>query len=418
MDIKETFRSALDGLSANKMRSFLSILGIVIGIAAVVAIVAITQGSQKRVLENIRSLGTNLITVAPGTIRGAAGRIAQERTNIFVKEDAEFILKKAPAVAQVVPVVRSNLLLKYKDKNTQITVYGVTPAYEDVLNFYVQNGRFIAREDIETFSPVIVIGQQVAKDLFANENPLGKDIIVNPPNKPLQKHKFKVVGVMRPKGQVMFLNFDNQAFVPLSTAQKRILNTNYVNSFYIQAKDEKSMDDALAQIDAILYLKLQDDSKYTVLSQEEILSTMQSITGTLTFMLAGIAAVSLLVGGIGIMNIMLVSVTERTREIGIRMAVGAKRVDILLQFLWESVLLCLIGGAIGVAAGVFGSKLITSIGLRVVPMGPASATPEMIISPETIILALGFATAVGLFFGVYPANKASKLDPVQALMYE
>ena len=418
MDIRETFRSALDGLSANKMRSLLSILGIVIGIAAVVAIVAITQGSQKRVLENIKSLGVNLITVSPGTIKGAAGRRFQERTNIFTKKDGEIILKKAPAVAKVVPVVRRNLLLKYKDKNTQITVYGVTPPYEDVLNFYVQNGRFITEEDLDTFSTVIVIGQEVAQDLFGNENPVGKEIIVNPPNNPLKRHKFKVVGVMEPKGQVMFLNFDNQAFIPLTAAQKRILNTDYVDSFYIQAKDEKSMDDALAQIDAILYLKFQDDSKYTVLSQEEILSTMQSITGTLTIMLAGIAAVSLLVGGIGIMNIMLVSVTERTREIGIRMAVGAKRVDILLQFLWESILLCLIGGAVGVAVGVIGSKLITSIGLRIIPMGPASAPPEVVISPQIILLAFGFAMAVGLFFGVYPANKASKLDPVQALMYE
>ncbi|MBC7188691.1 ABC transporter permease, partial [Candidatus Aerophobetes bacterium] len=412
MDIRETFRSALDGLSANKMRSFLSILGIVIGIAAVVAIIAITQGSQRRVLENIRSLGTNLITVAPGTVGGGAGRMIRERTNIFTREDAELILKKAPAVEKVVPVVRSNLLLKYKDKNTQLTVYGVTPFYQDVLNFRVQDGRFITEKDLENFSRVIVIGKQVAEDLFGNENPVGKEIIVNPPARPLQKHKFKVVGVMQPKGQVMFINFDNQAFIPLTTCQKRILNTNYVSSFYVQAKDEKSMDDALAQIDAILYLKFQDDSTYTVLSQEEILSTMQNITGTLTFMLAGIAAVSLLVGGIGIMNIMLVSVTERTREIGIRMAVGARRVDILLQFLWESVLLCLIGGAIGVAAGVFGSKLITLVGLRIVPMGPASASPEVVISPQTIFLAFGFATAVGLFFGVYPASKASKLDPV------
>ncbi|MEA1965581.1 MAG: ABC transporter permease [Candidatus Aerophobetes bacterium] len=418
MEVRESFRSALDGLKANRMRSFLSMLGIVIGIAAVVAIVAITQGSQQQVSESIQSLGTNLITVSPGREEGRAGRRGRVKTDVFTREDGQLINEKAPAVTRVVPMVRENLLLKYKDSNTEIMVYGITPEYEKVLNFHTQTGRFIVNRDLETFSTVIVLGQEVAKDLFEGEDPIGKDIMVNPPNAPLQKHKFRVVGVMESKGQVMFQNFDEQAFIPLATAQKRLLNTKYVQSFYTQAKDEESMDDALAQIDAILYQKFQDDSEYTIVSQQEILSTMESITGIFTVMLAGIAGVSLLVGGIGIMNIMLVSVAERTREIGIRMAVGAKRVDILWQFLWESILLCLIGGAVGVAVGWIGSKLFTLIGARIMPMGPGSTPSSAVISPEIILIALGFATAVGLFFGVYPANKASKMDPVQALMYE
>lgn len=417
MDMRENFRSALEGLRANRMRSLLSMLGIVIGIAAVVAIVAITQGAQQRVSQEIQSLGTNLITVFPGTRGGFAGRRAETRTDVFTVEDGQLIRSKAPAVARVVPEVRSTLLLKHKDNNTQITVYGITPEYEEVLNFHAQTGRFILQRDLETFNTVIVLGQEVVEDLFEGESPIGKDIMVNPANAPLQKHKFTVVGVMEPKGQVMFMNFDEQAFIPLTSAQKRILNTKYVNSLYAQAEDEESMDDALAQIDAVLYQKFQDETEYTITSQQEILSTMQNVMGIFTIMLAGIAGVSLLVGGIGIMNIMLVSVTERTREIGIRMAVGAKKADILWQFLWESVLLCLIGGAIGVAVGWIGSKLFTLIGGKIMPMGPMS-TPSAVISPEIVLIALGFATAVGLFFGVYPANKASKLDPVQALMYE
>jgi len=418
MDVRESLRSALDGLGANRMRSLLSVLGIVIGIAAVVAIVAITQGSQQQVSESIQSLGTNLITVTPGTERGFAGRRAQEKTDVFTAADAQRITEKAPAVARVVPMVSSRLLLKYRDNNAQIHVYGITPEYEEVLNFHIQTGRFIVERDLDTFNTAIVLGQQVVEDLFEGEDPIGREIMMNSPANPLQRHKFTVVGVMESKGRVMFQNFDEQAFIPLTTAQKRILNTDYVQSLYVQAKNEESMDDALAQIDAILYQKLQDDSEYTITSQQEILSAMENITGIFTMMLAGIAGVSLLVGGIGIMNIMLVSVTERTREIGIRMAVGAKRADILWQFLWESVLLCLIGGVVGVAVGWIGSKLFTLIGARILPMGPGSASSSAVISPEVILLALGFATAVGLFFGVYPANKASKLNPVEALSYE
>jgi len=418
MDVRESLRSALDGLGANRMRSLLSVLGIVIGIAAVVAIVAITQGSQQQVSESIQSLGTNLITVTPGTERGFAGRRAEEKTDVFTTADGQRLSEKAPAVARVVPMVSSRLLLKYRDNNTQIQVYGITPEYEEVLNFHVQTGRFIVERDLDTFNTAIVLGQEVVENLFEGEDPIGKEIMVNSPTNPLQKHKFTVVGVMESKGQVMFQNFDEQSFIPLTTAQKRILNTDYVQSLYVQAKNEESMDDALAQIDAILYQKLQDDSEYTITSQQEILSAMKNITGIFTMMLAGIAGVSLLVGGIGIMNIMLVSVTERTREIGIRMAVGAKRADILWQFLWESVLLCLIGGVVGVAVGWIGSKLFTLIGTRILPMGPGSASSSAVISPEVILLALGFATAVGLFFGVYPANKASKLNPVEALSYE
>lgn len=412
MDLRESFRSALDGLNANRMRSFLSMLGIIIGIAAVVAIVAITQGSQQRIFENIQALGTNRINVTPGRRGGFAGRRAQEITDLFTIEEGELILRKASAVAKVAPVVSRSLLLQYKDKNVQVRVNGVTPEYQDVLNFWVEEGRFVNSQDLKTFRTVIVLGQKVCQDLFGEENPLGKNIVVNAP---LSKYKFRVIGVMEAKGRVMFFNFDDQVFIPITTAQRRLFHTKYVDSFSIQAKDEKSTAKALEQIDALLYQKFQDETKYTITSQEELLSTMENITGIFTIMLAGIAGISLLVGGIGIMNIMLVSVTERTREIGIRMAVGAKRVDILLQFLWESVLLCLIGGAIGIAIGWIGSKMLAFIGSKVMPGVGALPT---VTSPEAMLLALGFATAVGLFFGMYPANKASKLDPVEALRYE
>jgi len=404
MEFMENFKAALDGIAANRMRSFLSMLGIIIGIAAVITIVSITQGSQKAISERIRALGTNLINVTPGRIRGVAGRRAQALADLFTVEDGEKILKKASAVKLVAPVLQKNLLLQYKDKNTEITVNGVTPEYQEVLNFWVEKGRFIDPRDIKSSRTLIVLGQEVASELFGDEDPLGKYVIVNTS---LSRYKFRVIGIMEPKGHVMFFNFDRQAYVPLTTAQKRLLHTKYITSLLIQARDEESANEAVEQVDAVLYQKFQDDNKYNIMSQEQILSTMESTMGIFTVMLAGIAGISLLVGGIGIMNIMLVSVTERTREIGIRMAIGAKRRDIRLQFLSESIILCLVGGAIGIALGWLSSSLIASI----------QGWPTL-ISFWAIVLALGFSTAVGLFFGIYPANKASKMDPVEALRYE
>ncbi len=404
MKFTETFRSALDGLNANRTRAFLSMLGIIIGIAAVLIIIAITQGSQRSITERIEALGTNLITVSPGRRGGFAGMRTQSITNQFTLEDGEAILRKASAVKRVVPVVSRSLLLQYQDKNAEMTVSGVSPEYQEVLDFWVQEGRFIDDRDLKSYRTVIVLGQGVVDNLFGDEDPLGKSIVVNGPR---TRYKFRVIGVMQPKGQVMFFNFDDQAFIPITTAQKRVLQTKYVASFSIQTESREATQEAIEQIDAILYQKFQDDSKYNIASQEELLATMGDVMQTFTIMLVGIAGISLLVGGIGIMNTMLVSVTERTREIGTRMAVGAKRFDILLQFLWESMVLCLVGGVIGIAVGWIGSTIVASIGGW-----------TAMISPVAVALALGFATAVGLFFGIYPANKASKLDPVEALRYE
>lgn len=404
MKFTETFTSALQGLNANRRRSFLSMLGIIIGIAAVVIIISITQGSQKSISERIEALGTNLINVSPGRRGGARGMRARTLTDLFTVADGEKILKRASAVKRVVPVVNRRLLLQYRDKNAEIQVNGVTPEYQDVLNFWVEEGKFISDRDLKSLRTVIVLGQEVATDLFGDEDPLGQSIMVNGPS---SRYKFRVIGVMESKGQVMFSHFDEQAFIPLTTAQKRLLQTKYVNSFSIQAKSKEAASEATEQIDAILYRRFQDDTKYRIFSQEELLSTVGGVMQTFTVMLVGIAAISLLVGGIGIMNTMLVSVTERTREIGTRMAVGAKRSDILLQFLWESLVLCLLGGVIGIAAGWIGSIITASIGGW-----------TTIVSFPAIALALGFATVVGLFFGIYPANKASKLNPVEALRYE
>ncbi len=404
MEFTENFKAALDGIVANKMRSLLSILGIIIGIVAVITIVSITQGAQQTISENIQALGTNLITVMPGWRGGSAGSRAQVLTEAFTIEEGEKIKKRASAVKLVVPMIGRTLLLQYKDKNSEISVNGVTAEYQEVMNFWVGEGRFIDSRDIKTSRTVVVLGQEVASELFGDQDPLGRDITINTS---LTRYKFRVIGIMESKGQVMFSNFDNQAYVPVTTAQRRLFNVKYVTSFAIQAQNEESADDAVEQIDAILYQKFQDDTKYRIMSQEQLLSTMESTMGIFTIMLTGIAGISLLVGGIGIMNIMLVSVTERTREIGIRMALGAKRGDIRLQFLSESIILCLVGGVIGIILGWITSKFAAS--LMGLPMS---------ISFWAIAIALGFSTLVGLFFGIYPANKASKMNPVEALRYE
>ncbi len=404
MKFSETFGSALDGLRANRTRAFLSMLGIIIGIAAVIIIISITQGSQRSISERIQALGTNLINVSPGRRGGFAGMRARAIEDVFTLEDGEKILAKASAVKRVVPVINTRLLLQYQDRNVEITVNGVSPEYQEVLNFWVERGKFIDYRDLKSFRTVIVLGEGVANDLFEDEDPLGESVVVNGP---LSRHKFRVIGVMQPKGRVMFFNFNDQAFIPITTAQKRLLHTKYVGSFSIQAESKETTDEAVEQIDAILYQKFQDDTKYGIFSQEQLLSTMSSVMRTFTVMLVGVAGISLLVGGIGIMNTMLVSVTERTREIGTRMAVGAKRSDILLQFLWESMVLCLVGGVIGIVAGWIGSTIIASL-----------AGWATVVSFPAVALALGFSTIVGLFFGIYPANKASKLDPVEALRYE
>ena len=404
MELTESIRTAVGGLIANKLRSFLSMLGIIIGIAAVVAIVAITQGSQQQIFKTIEGLGTNLINVYPGTVRGFAGRRVQGISDLFTLADAERIKEKAPAVKNVVPIVSANLLLQHGNNNIQVSVQGVTPEYEEVLNFHVASGRFISASDLEQYATIAVIGSGVAEELFGTESPIGKHVTVTSSS---SRYKFTVVGVMEAKGQVMWSNFDNMAFIPVTTAQKRILHTSYVNSFAIQAADKESTDDAVEQIDALLFQKTQDDTKYTISSQEELLSTIADMTQIFTLMFVGIAGISLLVGGIGIMNIMLVSVTERTREIGTRLAIGALEREVLMQFLIEAVVLSSFGGVIGIMLGL----LAAWIGAYILGM-------PFILNPSIIFIAFVFSVAVGMVFGFFPARQAARLDPIEALRHE
>ncbi len=404
----QSILEALESLTSNKLRSGLTIIGIVIGVAAVIAIISIGRGAQDTITGSIQGIGTNLLFV----FRGGSEEVRNPQPLTLGDVEAMNDSFQAPSVAQAAPALQGNVETAYAGETHATQVIAATPEYAAVRNLIVSEGEFINQEHILGRASVAVLGTEVADKLFGRKEGLvGETIRV-------EGQPFRVIGVLQSKGGSGFGNQDDLMIVPITTAQMRLLHRasrDRVDVVLVQAVSADAVPQATDEIAQILRARHRtkigaDD--FTILSQQDFLDTARTITNVLTIFLGGIAAISLLVGGIGIMNIMLVSVTERTREIGLRKALGARRVDILIQFLTESSLLSLMGGLVGIGLGV----LISYIVGRVAEANGTNLTPA--ISADTILLATLFSTAVGLFFGLYPANRAAGLEPVEALRYE
>ena len=406
MRLREWFIIGFRGISTNKLRSGLTMLGIIIGVAAVIAMVSITEGARRRINQQIEGLGSNLLMVLPEKSSEMAKR-KQGKSRGLTYGDA-FDISEVFWVKNVAPCVTVKAKLKHLKRDCDAAIEGTTPVYQEIRNFYVQNGRFISPGDMEGCRQTVVIGNTIKDVLFGENNPIGKEIKIG-------KDRFVVVGVMEEKGQVAFVNFNEKVFIPITTAMKKFAGTDSISNLQVQIINRKATKKAMAKIREILLTRHQQVLDFRLVSQEEFLKTIEQTTLTFKLMLGGIAAISLLVGGIGIMNIMLVSVTERTREIGIRKAVGADRGDILGQFLVESVIVSFIGGMIGIFLGIFLGFAICNILASSVPL--AGEWP-MVISFTSIAIGFLFSVTVGIFFGIYPAYKASGLDPVDALRHE
>lgn len=403
MSLLEMLRTTVSNLSAHKLRSALSVLGILIGVASVIAMISVGQGATYDIRSRVEALGSDLITVGSAFRVGRAGVASTQVAQTFTLELADE-LAKAPAVRDVVPVIQTNGTIKYRDRNLQTTLMGVTPAYSSVLNYPVANGRFFSEQDLERYAKVLVLGSEIAQQIFPSEDPVGKEVVIERSG---TRFLFIVIGVMTSKGQFGFAQYDNRVYLPVTTVARRITGDRAVNSYSLRVVSTEQVDEAIAQVEFILSRRISNSDDYRVRAQQDIIETVNQNAATMTFLLGGIAGIALLVGGIGIMNILLVSVIERTREIGIRKALGAKRRDILFQFLTESTVVSVLGGMIGLLCGVGVAALIASF----------SKWP-LIIPSYAIVLAVGFSLIVGLIFGVYPAVRASRLDPVEALRYE
>jgi len=408
MKIWQSFLEALESLSANKLRSGLTILGIVIGVAAVIAMISIGRGAENTITGSIQGIGTNLLFV----FRGGSEDVRNPKA--ITLGDAAAIADpfQAPSVALVAPLLQGTGKVSFAGESTVTQINGVTPDYEAVRNNGVSEGEFISEEHILGQASVALIGPETAENLFGRrEGLVGESIRI-------EGQPFRIIGVLESKGGSGFSNEDDRVLVPLTTAQSRLLrrsSRDRVDMLMVQAVDAASVPVATEEIAQILRARHRTEigaDDFTILSQQDFLDTARTITSVLTIFLGGIAAISLLVGGIGIMNIMLVSVTERTREIGLRKALGARKADILIQFLTESSVLSLIGGLIGIALG----WLISFAVGQIAAANNADITPA--IGLDTVLMATLFSTAVGLFFGLYPANRAASLEPVEALRYE
>ena len=399
-------RVAMRSLQRNKLRTFLTMLGIIIGVAAVIAMLAVGEGARSSVERSIASLGTNVINVYPGGARGAGGaRVEAGASSRFTEQDVEAIRKEASTVRFISPIVRSSAQLKYAGQNWRTSVWGVYPEYLQIRQWELASGAPLTASEERGAAKVCLLGKTVAANLFGEEDPVGKTIRIK--NLP-----FRVGGVLQVKGQNSFgQDQDDIVLAPFSTVQRKIQGSTQIQSVIASAISEETVPEASAAMEQILRRRLRvpenEEAGFSVRTQAELSEAMTSTSKTLTVLLSSIAAISLLVGGIGIMNIMLVSVTERTREIGIRLAVGARGGDILRQFLVEAVAISFFGGILGVILGVGTSAFLSSL------QGWAVR-----ISPASILVAFFFAAATGIFFGWYPARKAARLNPIDALRYE
>lgn len=402
MNFFESLSMATQTLVSNKMRSSLTMLGIIIGNASVIATIGVGEGAQNFVSDQISSLGSNLLFILPGSPRAQSRAVFPPQT--LVLDDAKAIAEQVPSVKEVAPQLNSSELVSYRNKNLSSSVYGSTPELLSVRDFDMATGRFISQLDVDRRQQVVALGSEVTQRLFGDQNPVGEKIRI-------KNASFTVIGVMQPKGSSFGTNLDETVFIPLTTMAYQVvgqrspfgLKVTFIN---VSVTEESKMKIAQFQIENLLRLrhKIKNEDDFTVRNQQDLQETTGAITGALKVMLAAIASISLLVGGIGIMNIMLVSVTERTQEIGLRKAIGATQQDILLQFTIEAVILALVGGAIGTGIGVSGVLAISAL-----------TQFNAGVSPIAIILATGVSGGIGLFFGVFPAKRAAKLDPIVAL---
>ena len=410
MKLSEIFRVALEGLSSNKTRSLLTMLGVIIGVAAVIIMMAVSAGTEATIAERINSLGANLIFVSPSFGRGSPSQKGMPRPSL-VYSDAEALAKQISGAVGVSVEQNSNQTVKYGNVSiSDVEILGTTPDFPSVREVEVASGRFFNDEEVERTSKVAVLGATLAKELFGAADPTGQKITVG-------STKLTVIGVMAKSGSVSGQDWDSRLYTPITVVFSKFLPSmlaammgNSVRTIYVQAKDQASIDDTIQQIKLLLAKRHDvtlDQPDFTVQTQQNIIDTQASTTASFRSLLGWVAGVSLVVGGIGIMNIMLVSVTERTREIGIRQSVGASESDIRWQFLSEALMLSLVGGLIGVLSGVGGSWLFGQLG-----------TMRTVLVPDSIVLAFASAAVVGVFFGYYPANKAAQLDPIQALRHE
>ena len=404
---------ALDSLSANKLRSILTILGVVIGVAAVIAMLSIGRGASASITSRIESIGTNLVYVTPGSSSQNGVRNAAGSAGTLTIDDANALVN-LNNVEAVAPEANSFVQIVYEAQNTRTRLIGVTPSYQDVGSLTLSDGEFITDENQSARSLVVVLGSSVAETLFGSTSGVvGQSVRMN-------GQPFKVIGVLESKGGTGFLNQDDQVFIPLSTALYRLVGgerfrgSSSIGQISIKASSAKAVTSVVSEVTLAMRERhgtVEGADDFTVTSQQATLAAATQVTDILTIFLGGIAGISLMVGGIGIMNIMLTTVTERTHEIGLRKAIGAQRRDILLQFLVESMVLSLVGGLIGVAIGWGIARLMGSI-----QIGGSAITP--VVGLDSVLLATLFSMAVGLFFGIYPATRASRLQPVEALRYE